>query len=91
MDFNDEQPESARDSIRVSFDPFSNVNDESRLQSEKEPSPRNSTEAGRQIDSNDEHQESVHASIRVNFDPDSNLNEQIERQEEKQPTPRIAI
>jgi hypothetical protein len=54
IDSNDEQSQSALDSIRVSFDPDSNVNDESDLQPEKDFSPRNSTEAGRQIDFNDE-------------------------------------
>jgi hypothetical protein len=38
----------------VSFDPDSNVNDESDLHHEKELSPTNSTEAGRQIDFSDE-------------------------------------
>jgi hypothetical protein len=54
IDFNEEQGESARASIRVSFDPGSNVNDESESHSLKEASPRNSTEAGRQIDFNEE-------------------------------------
>jgi hypothetical protein len=38
----------------VSFDSDSNVNDESDEHDEKELTPRNSTEAGRQIDFNDE-------------------------------------
>jgi hypothetical protein len=46
-DSNDEHQESAQASIRVSFDPDSNVNDESDLHSQKECSPRNSTKAGR--------------------------------------------
>jgi hypothetical protein len=54
IDCNDEQPESVFDSIRVGFDPDSKANDESNLQSEKDPSPRNSTDGGRQIDFNDE-------------------------------------
>jgi hypothetical protein len=47
IDSNDEQPKSALGSIRVSFDPDSNVNDESDSQHMKELSPRNSTEVGR--------------------------------------------
>jgi hypothetical protein len=54
IDCNDEQPESARDSIRLSFDLYSNVNNESDLHNEKERLPRNSTDAGRQNDFNDE-------------------------------------
>jgi hypothetical protein len=54
IDFSDEQPESALASIRVSFDPDSNVNDESDLHDEKECSPRNLTDEGRQIDCNNE-------------------------------------
>jgi hypothetical protein len=55
--------ESALDSIRVSFDPNSNVNDDSELHELKELLPRNSTEAGRQIDFNNEQPESAWASI----------------------------
>jgi hypothetical protein len=54
IDFNNEQPKNACASIRVNFDPDSNVNDESRLHPKKELSPRNSTEAGRQSDFNEE-------------------------------------
>jgi hypothetical protein len=54
IDCNDEQPESVLPSIRVSFDPNSNVNDESAVPSEKELLPRKSTEAGKQIGLNDE-------------------------------------
>jgi hypothetical protein len=50
IDCNDEQREKAFASIRVSFDPDSNVNDESDEHDEKELVPRNSTVAGRQID-----------------------------------------
>jgi hypothetical protein len=60
----------------VSFDPDSNVNGESNPHPENELSPRNSTEAGRQIDFNDEEPESAFASIRVSFDPDSNVNDE---------------
>jgi hypothetical protein len=61
------QQESALNSIRVGFDPDSNVNVESDWHQNKEPSPRNSTEAGRQIDSNDEHFECEFPSIRVSI------------------------
>jgi hypothetical protein len=54
IDGNDEQPRSALDSIRRSFDPDSNVNDESDPHKKKGFSPTNSTEAGRQIDFSDE-------------------------------------
>jgi hypothetical protein len=54
IDFNDEQPESAPASIRVSFDPGSIINEARDPQSCKECFPRTSTEAGRQIDFNDE-------------------------------------
>jgi hypothetical protein len=54
IDCNEEQPESARASIRVSFEPDSNVNDASDVHPKKDSSPRNSSEAGRQIDFNDE-------------------------------------
>jgi hypothetical protein len=57
----------------------------------KELSPRNSTDAERQIDVNDEHPRNAHFSIRVSFEPDSNVNEQSESQEEKLPAPRISI
>jgi hypothetical protein len=63
IDVNDEQSESARASIRVSFDPDSNVNEESDSHDEKEPSARNSTEAGIQIDCNDEQPDTAPASI----------------------------
>jgi hypothetical protein len=56
---NDEHSENAFASIRVSFDPDSNVNDKTESQDKKERSPRNSTEAGRQIDFNDEHSENA--------------------------------
>jgi hypothetical protein len=55
IDSNDEHSENAFASIRLSFEPDSNVNDESDVHKENEDSPRNSTEAGRQIDVNDEH------------------------------------
>jgi hypothetical protein len=71
IDFN-EQPRNANASIRDSFVPCSNVNDESDVHEEKEDSPRNSTAAGRQIDFNDEHSQNARASIRVSFEPDSN-------------------
>jgi hypothetical protein len=54
IDFNDEQSEKVKPSIRLSFEPDSNENDESDLHLAKECFPRNSTEAGRQTDSNDE-------------------------------------
>jgi hypothetical protein len=63
------------------------VNDESDLQWEKEPSPRNSTEAGRQIDLSDEQELSEFAAIRVSFDPDSNVNDESEVHDLKEPGP----
>jgi hypothetical protein len=53
IDFNDQQPWNAAVSIRVSFDPSSNVNDQSESQDANERLPRTSTEAGRQIDCRD--------------------------------------
>jgi hypothetical protein len=53
IDCNDEQSERAHDSIRVSFDPDSNDNEQSDPQQENENSPRNAIEAGREIDFND--------------------------------------
>jgi hypothetical protein len=52
------------------------VNDERHLHCEKDSSPRNSTDAGREIDLNDEQPENAFASIRVSFDPDSNVNDE---------------
>jgi hypothetical protein len=80
-DFNDEQPESASASIRVSFDSDSKVNDERDLHEEKDLSPTNSTDAGRQIDFNDEQAWNANFSIRISFEPDSNINEQSVSQE----------
>jgi hypothetical protein len=67
------------------------VNDESDLHNEKHSSPRNSTDAGRQIDFNDEQSKSAFDSIRVNFGPDSNFNEHSERHEQKQHALRISM
>jgi hypothetical protein len=50
--------------------------------------PRNSTEAGRQIDFNDEQSETAFASIWVSFDPDSNVNEESDVHLWKQLSPR---
>jgi hypothetical protein len=63
------------------------VNDESELHDVNEPSPRNATEAGRQIDSNDVQSQSARASIRLSFDPDSNVNNESE-QDEREFCPR---
>jgi hypothetical protein len=52
IDVNDEQPESARASIRVSFEPDSNVNDERDFKLQKHLRHNISTEAGIQIDWN---------------------------------------
>jgi hypothetical protein len=54
MDFNNSHDQNAFRSIRVSFDPGSNVNDKTDLHEQREAAPRNSTDAGRQIDLNDE-------------------------------------
>jgi hypothetical protein len=57
-DFSNEQFENDFSSIRISFDPLSNVNEESKRQSEKEFEPRISTDAGIQIERiNDFHDE----------------------------------
>jgi hypothetical protein len=63
IDCNDEQLESASSSIRVSFDPDSNVNDDNEVHPLKDLHPRNSTEKGRQIAANDEQPSSALASI----------------------------
>jgi hypothetical protein len=88
IDFNDEQPESAVDSIRVSFDPDSNVKSESEPHHEKQSTPRDSTEAGRQIDFSSGQSEIAHASIRISFDPDSNVNDESDQHDEKEFSPR---
>jgi hypothetical protein len=75
-------------SIRVSFDPDSNANDESDSDHKKTPSPRNLSEAGRQIDCNDEQPESARFSIRVSFDPDSNVNDESDLHPVKDLFPR---
>jgi hypothetical protein len=77
-EFNDAQSESAFASIRVSFDPDSNVNDESNSHQLKEHFPRVSTEAGRQTDSNESQDMNADDSIRVSFDSDSNVNAESE-------------
>jgi hypothetical protein len=51
IDSMDEHPERVAVSIRASFDPDSNVNEESETHSQKQLSPRSSIEAGREIDS----------------------------------------
>jgi hypothetical protein len=70
IDCNDEQIESADASIRVNFDPISNVNDESDLPDKKERLARDSPEAGREIDRKDEQLESS------DFDLDSTVNDE---------------
>jgi hypothetical protein len=52
------------------------VNDESNLQPEKQRDPRDSTEAGTQIDLKDEQAGNAPCPIRVSFDPDSNVNDE---------------
>jgi hypothetical protein len=88
IDFNDEQSEKAFASIRVSFDPDSNVNDESDLHEEKELAPRNPTDAGRQTDCNFEQLWKAFDSIRASFDPDSNENDERDVHAEKELAPR---
>jgi hypothetical protein len=82
-DSNDSQEETAYSSMRVSFDPDSNANDESERHDLKQDGPRNSTDAGRQINSNDSQDESAYSSIRFSFEPGSNVNKQSEEEEEK--------
>jgi hypothetical protein len=60
------------------------------LHDEKEFSPRNATDDGRQIDFNDEHLASARASIRVSLDPHSNVNDESDSHDEKQSQPRIS-
>jgi hypothetical protein len=84
-DSSDRQLKKALAPIPVSFEPDSNVNDESELQPEKGFSPTNSTEAGKQINSNDEHLERASASIRVSLDPDSNVNDESDLHPQKEP------
>jgi hypothetical protein len=59
--------------------PDSNITEESELHSEKHPSPKNSTDAGRMI-SIKPVSENARLSIRDNIDPDSNLTEESDRQ-----------
>jgi hypothetical protein len=63
IDCNDEQLENASRSIRVSFDPDSNVNVESEMHPKKDLHPRNWIAAGRQIDCNNEQSENASLSI----------------------------
>jgi hypothetical protein len=72
----------------VSFDPDSNVNDESDLQEAKDSSPRNSTDAGREMRCSDGQSESAYASIRTSFDPVSNVNDESAVHSEKELSPR---
>jgi hypothetical protein len=66
------QYESALASIRVSFDPRSNVNVERQRHDLKQSLQRVSTEAGMQIDCNDEQPSNVQAPTVTSFDPNSN-------------------
>jgi hypothetical protein len=72
IDCNDAQRESAFVSIRLSFDPDSNVNDESEEHDEKEFSERNSTKEGTQTDRNDEKCTNKSAPISYSFEWNSN-------------------
>jgi hypothetical protein len=58
------------------------------LHDDKQPSPRDSTEAGKQIDLNDKQQDRARDSIRVSFEPDSNVSNESELHDDKQPSPR---
>jgi hypothetical protein len=91
IDFSDEQPESAHGSIRVSFDPRSNVNDERDFDNSQNRSQRTSTEAGMQIACNDEQSENARVSIRVSLHSDSNATDESVLQRAKHPAPRISI
>jgi hypothetical protein len=91
IDLNDEQLKNAFFSIRLSFDPDSNVNDESDSQEAKEFSARDSSWAGRQIDCNAEQFRNACDSIRVSLDPDSHANEERDVQPWKQSAFRISI
>jgi hypothetical protein len=53
--FNDRQARSTYLSIRVSFDPDSNINEESEWQPQKAYFPIHFTAAGRQVDRNAQH------------------------------------
>jgi hypothetical protein len=70
-------------SIRDNLDPDSNVTQESELQSEKHPSPKTSTDAGRMI-SNKPVPLNANASIRDNLDPDSNPTDESDLHSKKQ-------
>jgi hypothetical protein len=72
IDSNDEEPSSALASIRVSFDPDSNVNDESDLHEKKDPFPRNATDAGTQMNLKDEQHENDLVPISDSSDLNSN-------------------
>jgi hypothetical protein len=75
MDFNKEHFENDLSSIRISFDPLSNINEESERQSEKQLGPKISTDAGIQIERIDDfNNEDASCSILVIFDEDANLN-----------------
>jgi hypothetical protein len=89
-DFNDEQPRNAPSSIRLSFDPDSNVNDESDLHQQKDPPQRTSTDAGIQIVLSDEHEANEFSEIRVSVDPNSNVNEESNVHSKKQRSQRIS-
>jgi hypothetical protein len=55
---------------------------------EKEPAPRNSTNAGRHITFNDEQPEKVFETMQYSFDPDSNVNDERDVQDMKELSPR---
>jgi hypothetical protein len=73
IDFNDEQPESGELSIRRSFEPGSNSDDEGHLHSERAHSSRSSTQGERRIDRNDERRAKAFESVRLGFDSVSDI------------------
>jgi hypothetical protein len=72
----------------MSFDPESNDNVESALHDHKQDPPRDSTDAGMQIDCNDEQPRSAFVPIRVSFDPELNENDESELHNKKEESPR---
>jgi hypothetical protein len=74
IDLSDEHSENTHLWISRSFEPDSNVTDESLSKPPKHFSQRTSTDAGTQIDSSEEQLENVHSSIFRRVDPGSNVN-----------------
>jgi hypothetical protein len=73
IDVSDEQCKNAREPMRESLEPDSNVTLESALQPQEQPSPISKTDHGIQIDESDEQPQNPSDSICESLEPDSNV------------------